>query len=46
MQPFWLDAAKTVFGTLKLIEVVGEVFAAPPYAYIIETGLLERKVLS
>ena len=28
------------------MEVVGEGLAAPPYPYIIETGLLERKVLS
>lgn len=38
--------ARIVFGTLKLIEVVGQVFAAPVYAYIIETGALERKVRS
>ena len=35
-----------MLGTLKLIEVVGHVFAAPVYAYIRETGALERKVLS
>ena len=39
-------AAKMVLGTLKLIDVVGQVFAAPDCAYISETGALERKVLS
>ena len=38
--------ARIVFGTLKLIEVVGHVFVAPDYAYISETGALERKVRS
>ncbi len=46
MIPFWLDAARTVFGTLKLIEVVGHAFVAPLYPYIIETGALDRKVRS
>jgi hypothetical protein len=46
MLPFWFEAAKMVLGIFKLMEVVAEVFALPPYAYIRETGALERNVLS
>ena len=46
MQPLRLDAAKMLFGILKLIEVVADVFELAPYAYIRETGALERNVRS
>jgi len=46
MQPLRLEAAKMVFGILKLIEVVADVFAFAPCAYIRETGALERNVRS
>ena len=46
MLPFWLDAAKIVFCMLNEMEVVGDTFAVPPWAYRRETGALDLKVLS
>ena len=46
IMPFWSDAANTVFGTLKLIDVVGDDLVSPPCPYVIETGADYRKVLS